>query len=169
MEGGLSSGSTGAAYSPGNELLRQGDFGAILAQLFAAMQARQGAPSPNMAMPFAQPRPQLSPEQIEALARQEAETQRGAIQAYSPMEQARARRYMKDPVGAAISEQNAEMATHSGIDWFKRVNQIPDLTPAARFAVQGPSAANQWARLGAYEGIDPKEVERLTVNRRFPS
>jgi hypothetical protein len=167
--------------NPSFDLLNQGDFGDILARLYTAMAARQAAFSPNPQSPapdttmsqmpqqlFGQSRPQLSPEQIEALAMQEAETQRQAIQAYSPQAQAEARRFMKDPYHAATSAAEAQRAWDYGtLSNYKALNQMPELTPAAKIAVQGPSAVNQWAQLGAYQGIDPAEVKRLTVNRRF--
>ena len=84
------------------------------------------------------------------------------------MAQARAARYLQDPVGAAISNRDADMASHSGIDWFKKANNIPELTPEAALGMQGNSAANQWAKLGAFQGVDPNKVDQFTVNRRFP-
>jgi hypothetical protein len=78
---------------------------------------------------------------------------------------------IKDPRHAykdAVSEMDAARARGEtpNIDAFKRRNAIPELTPEAKFAVQGGSAANQWAQLGAYEGIDSQEVKRLTPKRR---
>jgi hypothetical protein len=169
---------TRRAETPGYEklgkysnLLGEGDFGDMLAQLYARM-AQNQQPQPQeqqfATMPFGQPRPQLSPEQIEGLARQEAETQRQAIQTYSPMQQAVARRYYEDPFKAAQADVEAQRQRDYGsLAGYKAMNQMPELTPAARIAVQGPSATNQWAQLGAYQGIDPAEVARLTQNRRF--
>jgi ribosomal protein S30 len=71
----------------------------------------------------------------------------------------------------AVSDMDAARARGEtpNIDAFKRRNAIPELSAEAKFAVQGGSAANQWAQLGAYAGIDPKEVARLTPKRRKPS
>jgi hypothetical protein len=155
------------AQTPGFDLLNQGDFGDVLAQLYARMLQTQ-QPQQQATMPFGQQRPQLSPEQIEAMARQEAETQQQAIETYSPMQQAVARRYYEDPYRAAQSDVEAQKVRDYGsLAGYKAMNQMPELTPAAKIAVQGPSATNQWAQLGAYQGIDPAEVKRLTVNRRF--
>jgi hypothetical protein len=161
---------------PSLDFLKQGDFGEILARIFATMPARQEAPNPYATMPFGTQRPQLSPEQIEALAMQEAETQRQAIQAYAPQAQAEARRYMKDPYKAAVSAADAQRASdYANLSNYKAMNAAnaaagPGLS-AAQIAMQGPSAVNQWAQLGAYKdfGVDPSEVARMTVNRRFRS
>jgi hypothetical protein len=80
-----------------------------------------------------------------------------------------AKRRARDPVGAAISEADAELASHRGIDWFKRANRIDELTPEAKLAMQGPSAMNQWARLGGVEGIDQDEFNRLVDARERAS
>lgn len=93
------------------------------------------------------------------------------------MAQARAKRYAQDPVGAAISDQNAEMATHSGIDWFKRTNRVPELSPEEIMASQGNTAANQWMSLRGQQGgggggaasINPEELRRLNAARASSS
>jgi hypothetical protein len=105
--------------------------------------------------------------QMEANRAQEASLY---AQTPRPEEYVRARRYGKDPYRAAQSDVEAQRARDYGtLSNYKAMNQIPELTPAAKIAVQGPSAVNQWAQLGAYQGIDPAEVARLTVNRRFPA
>lgn len=105
--------------------------------------------------------------QMEAARAQEASLY---AQTPRPEEYVRARRYGKDPYRAAQSDVEAQRARDYGtLSNYKAMNQIPELTPAAKIAVQGPSAVNQWAQLGAYQGIDPAEVARLTINRRFPT
>lgn len=80
-----------------------------------------------------------------------------------------ARRYSRDPVGAAIADKNAQEVAKGGLDWFHNVNRIPVMSREAAIGNQGNSAVNQWAQRGAYEDIDPEQVKKFTVNRRFPS
>jgi hypothetical protein len=111
--------------------------------------------------------------QMEANRAQEA-----ALYAQTPRpeEYARARRYGKDPYRAAQSDVEAQRASDYGtLANYKAMNARnaaagPGLS-AAQIAMQGPSAVNQWAQLGAYKdfGVNPAEVKALTQNRRFPT
>jgi hypothetical protein len=102
--------------------------------------------------PQFQQRQQLPIEDLRQLIQQQQNLGQQSLETFSPMAQARAARYLQDPYGAAVSDRDAEMAGHSGIDWFKQTNKIPELTPEAALGMQGNSAANQWAQLGAYRG-----------------
>jgi hypothetical protein len=96
-----------------------------------------------------------------------------------PQEYAQAARYRQDPVGAAIADQNAQVASHSGLDWFKQANRIPELTPEEIMASQGNTAANQWMSMrgqpqggvagGGAPGINPDELRRLNAARASQS
>lgn len=39
----------------------------------------------------------------------------------------------------------------------------PQMSPEATLASQGNTAANQWAQLGAYQGIDPERLRQLNA------
>jgi hypothetical protein len=93
-----------------------------------------------------------------------------------PQEYAQAARYRQDPVGAAIADQNAQSASHSGLDWFKQANRIPELTPEEIMASQGNTAANQWMSMrgqpqGGQQqaGFNPDELRRLNAARASQS
>jgi hypothetical protein len=111
--------------------------------------------------------------QMEANRAQEAQLY---AQTPRPEEYVRARRYGRDPVGAKISERAAELASHSGLDWFKQANNIPELTPEEILASQGNTARNQWISQrgqggtpAAGGGINPEELRRLNAVRRSNS
>ena len=116
---------------------------------------------------------QMWAQQMEAQREQRAQE---IAQTPRPQEFVEARRYYKDPYRAAQSAADAQRASdYANISNYKAMNAAnaalgPGLS-AAQIGMQGPSAVNQWAQLGAYKdfGIDPSEVARMTVNRRFPS
>jgi hypothetical protein len=153
------------------------DWVRVLGQLLGHMQRRrqqqpqgeEGQQQQQQPWPQFQQRQQLPVEDLQKLIQGQLNLGQQGLEMYSPMAQAKAARYLDDPYGSAVANRDAEMATHSGIDWFKQANKIPELTPEAALGMQGNSAANQWAQLGAYKGVNPEDVKRMTVNRRFPA
>jgi len=154
------------------------DWGQLLIQILRQnQQRRQQQPQEEQQpqgqgqqpWPQFQQRQQLPVEELQKLLQGQLDLGNRSLDMYSPMQQAKAARYLQDPVGAAISNRDAEMAGHSGLDWFKQTNKIPELTPEAALGMQGNSAANQWAQLGAFKGVSPDDVKRMTINRRFPA
>lgn len=149
------------------------DWGQLLIQILRQNQQRrrqqpQGEEG-QQPWPQFQQRQQLPVEDLQKLIQGQLNLGQQGLEMYSPMAQAKAARYLDDPVGAAIQNREANLAGQGGLDWFKQVNKIPELTPEAALGMQGNSAANQWAQLGAFKGVSPDDVKRMTVNRRFPA
>lgn len=154
------------------------DWGQLLIQILRQNQQRrqqqpqegqqpeQGTQQP---WPQFQQRQQLPVEELQKLIQGQLNLGQQGLEMYSPMQQAKAARYLDDPVGSAIQNREANLAGQGGLDWFKQTNKIPELTPEAALGMQGNSAANQWAQLGAYKGVSPDDVKRMTINRRFPA
>jgi hypothetical protein len=72
-------------------------------------------------------------------------------------------RYAQDPEGWMN-----KMRSMPGYEWNDPAGAFynsPRMSPEATLASQGNNATNQWAQLGAYEGIDPDTLRQLNSRR----
>lgn len=131
------------------------------------------AASPSPASPVG-PGPQAQPDLAALMAQYFAGQlqlqqgqQQGQLQQQGQQQQFIGQQLAPRQLGVGGAQITPQDPTGGGAGWL--FAQQPQLTPEARLASQGNSAANQWAQLGGVQGINQPALDGLNQGRQEAS